>query len=130
MKNETKLLIAELEIKQAKQQKALTATRYKIEDIKDKELLPDLKKKYEGKYWKYRNSAGGDTDKWWLYSYCKEVKSVYNFIYVCFEITPYTHEFKINETCGDFLCQIQITKAEYNRAAKSFIKKAQKILTQ
>jgi len=128
MKKETKLLLSQLEEKQAKQQRALTLTRHKIDDIKENELLPELKKKYEGKYWKYDNCYNA-SDRWWLYSYCKEVKNTYSYSFVSFETTPNGSEFKINDG-GSHLCQIQITKAEYNRAAKSFLKQANKIVQQ
>ena len=46
-----------------------------IGDLQKAKDLPPLKKKYEGKYFKYRNGAG--TDRWWVYSHVLEVDSTY-----------------------------------------------------
>ena len=43
-----------------------------IKKIQLGNILPELKSKYEGKFWKYENSTS-ENDKWWLYSHCLEV---------------------------------------------------------
>jgi len=120
MKKETKLLLAKLEKRQQKQHHILGNIRHQIEEIKEKELLPDLKRKYEGKYWKYNNGYNNE-ERWWIYSYCIEVKGEHDFCVVTFESSPNGCEFKTHDR-GSYLCQIQITKSEYTKAAKAFYK--------
>jgi len=127
MNKEQKQNLLKLETGYSKLENKLRAIRHKIEDVKNKELLPDLKKKFEGKYWKYDNGSGRE-QRWWLYSFCKEVKGVYSYTFISFETTPYGNEFKIDESVGNHLCQKRITKAEYDREARKFLRKANKIL--
>lgn len=40
---------------------------------------PQFKKRFEGKYFKYRNRYGGDSKGWWLYTKVTEIKP--EFVY-------------------------------------------------
>ena len=105
----------------------LRKLRWKIEEYEENKELPKLKKKYEGKYFKYNNGTTL-TDRWWMYCHCKEVNNIHRFVFDTFETTPYQHEFKLNDEHGTHLCQIKITKKEYDAAAKKFLKLANKII--
>lgn len=52
-----------------------------IKAIADKEIaevhIPALKEKFAGKYFKYQNSYGPSTEKWWMYIYVQSVADVY-----------------------------------------------------
>ncbi len=84
-----------------------------IGDLQKERDLPPLKKKYEGKYFKYRNGDG--TDHWWVYSHVLEVDSTYaakaysfaqkdNWILINIDTGPF-------DTLGK-----QITEYEFNQA--------------
>lgn len=97
--------------------------RWAFEEAENKKLLPGLKKKYEGKYFKYDNGYNSN-DRWWLYVHCKGVKSVNKFVVNNFQTTPHSFEFKLNENSYEHLCQVPITRAEYTRQLKKFLQKA------
>lgn len=57
--------------KLAAKQKEIILLKNKIEDIENKMLVPELKKRYVGKCFKYRNNYScpqTEKDYWWLYS--------------------------------------------------------------
>ncbi len=57
--------------KLAEKQKEIILLKNKIDDIENKMLVPELKKRYVGKYFKYRNNYScpqTEKDYWWLYS--------------------------------------------------------------
>lgn len=97
----------------------LRTLRSQIEKLEDAELLPTLRKKYEGKYFKFRNSRG--LDSWLLYVYCRKVmRSRFNIARVdTFQITPQECEFHAMAEGGEFLFQTQITKREWDRALRA-----------
>lgn len=91
----------------------------KIDAIKAKDILPKIKEKYEGKYWKYENSYNED-QKWWLYSFCVEAIDEISALFNSFETRPYELTFKIKEEYNFFICQIEITQEEYLSALNKF----------
>ena len=93
--------------------------RDELSEINLKKELPKLKRKYEGKFWKYENSTGAD-EKWWLYSYCRKVEDERGGNFDQFEVKPYNCEFTINDHGYFHLCQIEITKEEYLEAVEQF----------
>lgn len=111
-----------------KREKILQKFRNELFEIEIKEDLPKLKKKYEGKYFKYKNCYSGGDPSWWLYSFCKEVKDKFTFIHDKFEVTPTDCQFQINVGGGEYLFQTQITKREYYREVNKFVKIAQKLM--
>lgn len=95
-------------------------------DIEEEEIkleLPNLKKQYEGKFWKYENSFGSDSDKWWYYSFCKKVINNREAIVDSFQITPYENEFNVNDKDYFHLFGVEITREEYIAALDEFISK-------
>lgn len=84
--------------------------------------LPDIKKRYEGKYFKYRNSYGPRSKGWWLYSFVIEVMGPDNFIVDSFE-TDEKGEAVFQHKKSEFsehLFQQSIHKSVYNAALKKF----------
>lgn len=95
----------------------------KIQDIEDSKVIPELKIKYEGKFWKYRNSYSSD-NQWWLYSYCKKVNGVNSANFQTFQTDSYGKvEFETKTDTGLSLCQQEITKIEFNTALRKIKRK-------
>ena len=88
-----------------------------IHKIKNSVSVSDIIDKYEGKYWRYRNSnIVGD---WGMYLYCVKVlnKSIARFN------TFETYQGKYNystEYFGFHLCKVEINKDEYIEALNRF----------
>lgn len=100
---------------------------YRLEDIENSKILPSVKKKYEGTFWKYNNGYNLN-QRWWMYVLCVRVKSVDSFVVNTFEVTPSEFEFKLKDvTFGTHLFQTKITKSEYDSELKKFIKQAEKL---
>jgi hypothetical protein len=101
--------------------KKYIAMRDNIDQMEADLQLPALKKKYEGKYFRYNNGYNAE-DRWWLYSHCKEVKGLHAFVSDRFEIDSYGKcEFAYNaKECGISSFAIPITKREYYSALKKF----------
>lgn len=107
--------IKQLEAQEKKQLKELIATRRTISQLKNAKTLPLLKKKYEGKYFKYRNSYGSD-EEWWLYTYCIEVLANSSFKVISFQKTS-LGKIEIEEKEGsDYLFAHEITMVEFKQA--------------
>lgn len=115
--NET---LTSLQKKLKKSEKEVDKLREEIEEKRLVRGLPSLKKKYEGKYFKYLNSYGNGTS-WWLYIYCHEVVGLNEMLVTRFQVTPNECEFKIYSHEFEFLLQQQITKEEYDSAAENFV---------
>jgi len=81
--------------------------------------LPKLKKQYEGKFWKYKNSCRID-ENWWLYSFCKECINDRQGLFDTFQTSVYQSEFKNNKEEYYHLCQEEISKEEYLSAYNDF----------
>lgn len=104
----------ELEVKQ----KEFYILGAKVTTAKLKRDLPKLRKKYQGKYWKYDNGAGPDT-RWPIYSYCEKVIGADEALTHSFETSPHDSTFSIGKHYF-YRFQTEITKAEYDRALKRF----------
>lgn len=119
--------LAELE----KMRQTLYEQRDSIEDrmeqLKSDKELPGLKKKYEGKYFKYNNGYNA-TDRWWLYVHVREVKTRGHFLVSRFETTcDGKSEFATMKEYSTSLMQVPITKAQYNAALKKFRQQLNKL---
>lgn len=95
----------------------------KIDKAERTELEPELKKRFEGKFFKYRNSYGSG-GKWWLYAHCTAVKHPF-IISNTFQICTYGNaDFKVGDKSSMRHFQNdgykQITKAEYKKAFTKF----------
>lgn len=116
-------LKTELKIVEAKRTKILND----IEQHEINKLLPGLRKKYEGKYFKFKNRYSDD-DWWWMYSYCIEVKNQHFGIFNTFQSMPNgKFEIELGDQSGWHLCIEQITKREYEKAVKIFLQRINKI---
>lgn len=118
--------LTELKTELKKVQNKYTKLRQAVEDVELKLELPNLKKKYEGKFYKYQNSTGTDK-KWWLYSYCKKVLNQREAICDRFESSPYENEFRNNATEYFYTFEIEITRREYIKALSVFVSKCKEL---
>lgn len=98
----------------------------RISDLEDILQEPALRKKYVGKYFKYKNTYGtGKT--WGLYFHVLGVKGT-NLIVNSFQSMPHgENEFKINDSIGDSLLMLRIRKGAYETALNTFMKKAKQL---
>lgn len=97
-----------------------------------KELIPQYKKEWLGRCFKYRNSYGGGESNWWLYAKITKIEGV-NFMcsngvepnFYCFtfqktsmniiEIQPKQFKYRLNDW-------VEISKREFNTAYKKLLK--------
>lgn len=92
-----------------------------VDELQDKIELPKLKKKLEGKYFKYNN--GYDKERrWWLYHKVIRVRGIHHIIVDSFETeangkSNFQHG---DELHGTATLGSPITKMEYNAALKRF----------
>ena len=107
-------------------QNILQETKNEIEELKTKKRLPELKKKYEGKYFKYKNSYS-DRESWWLYYYCKKVDDCYYTITNNFQEKTDGFEFDIDSDTSINLLGEEISHKEYNTALNKFLENAKRI---
>jgi lipoate-protein ligase A len=120
-KSQKQLELATLKKQYAILQKKYIAMRDNIDQMESDIEPPQLKKKYEGKYFKYNNGYNAE-DRWWLYSHCKVVKAVREYVSNRFETDSYgkcefAHDMK---EYGTTSFQIEISKREYNAALRKF----------
>lgn len=109
--------------KEAERNKKLKEIRIlsdEIDAIKEKRVIPKIRAKYEGKYWKYDNGYSLE-ERWPLYCFCLQVVSENEGLFDSFETGPSHFQFKINEQSSFHLCETEITKKEYLKAANKFI---------
>ena len=95
-------------------QRKLVDLRDLIDDIETDKELPKLRKKYVGKYFKFRNGNGAD--KWMLYLHVLDVVNTYKLKAYSFEID------EIGSICiepgGEHafsICETEITSDEFGR---------------
>lgn len=92
--------------------------RNKLEAQKLAEKLPELRKRFEDKYFRYKNSSGPDR-KWPVYSFCEKVTGLNDAIIHSFETAPDSCRFTIDHGFH-FLFQKQIPKSEWSSALRRF----------
>jgi len=121
LKGVEKPSLDELKLRETQQTTALRRTRQQIEDQENAEFLPTLRKQFEGKYFRYKNSSGPDRT-WSLYVYCRTVTSSRFHIAIVdtFEVTPGGCKFDVGADAAQFLFEKQITKREWDRALRAF----------
>ena len=114
--------LEKLKIKQSKKQTKLTEIRNLIEEKETKEKLPGLKKKYEGKFFKIRNTYGTDCRGWWLYYMVKKVDSINSCETIEFQKDSHgTMSFEVDKRCYFRDNATEINKESYVIALGSFI---------
>lgn len=67
MKKEFKKEMEDLENAEKQIMRTLRIVRNQMNELKTSNILPKLKKKFEGKCFKFNNSYGRDSAPWWLY---------------------------------------------------------------
>jgi len=79
--------------------------------------------KYLGKYYKYRNSYGGDREEWWIYVRVDEIKDN-GILYTSFEKTSMNYiEIKLKDYAyGHHLFENEISEREYAEAWQKQLK--------
>lgn len=117
--------IKELEKKVEEARKVLLKASEELVDAQNKILLPEAIKQFEGKYFKTKNSYGGDSEDWWKYKQIIKVHSHTHCTWVSFEKTS-TNELKIEEEDFAWLSTLsaedEITFQEWEKALKKFQK--------
>jgi len=100
-----------------------------IDRIEQDELLPAIKEKYEGKYFKYLNRYDAD-ESWWLYFYVSKVKTPRYVEGIEFQkdIRGEITVKKENDLCLSLL-EIECTKAEFDKNITNTISLLKKFLT-
>lgn len=99
----------------------------RIEQLKSDKELPGLKKKYEGKYFKFNNGYNSQ-ERWWLYVHVREIKSRGHFLVSRFETTTDgKSEFGTQIEYSTSLFQVPITKFQYAVALKKFRQQLNKL---
>jgi hypothetical protein len=110
-----------------KKKREFYALQQKISDKEDELAVPGLKEKFEGKYFRYHNTQGGD-EKWFIYSHVRQVVSANRGIIDTFQIAPLSAEFSVCRNMGFVVLGEEISELEYKNAAIEFIKHVQKLL--
>lgn len=121
-----KTSLTELKRRHKKAEKTERALRQQIEDAQEKKLLPAAIKKYEGRFFKYMDSYGSDSERWPIYYHCRKVTEVHYGQFDWFESQPGNKQentFHVNQRnrfAGSF---IEITQKEYEKALWKFLDK-------
>lgn len=98
---------------------SLNQIRDRIEALEDIKALPGLRKKYEGRFFKYTNSTGSGS-KWPLYTFCKKVTGRNTAFVDSFETTPYENKFKTDTEEYFHLFEKEVSQKEYDDALTDF----------
>lgn len=129
--------VAELQIKLDKKKRELVHIQDRINTIKEKESLPELRKLYVGKCFRYTNSGGGKswplywrivdiTDVWYVGDDYKTVRAeCFRFELLPDEYHKGAKIFQISQK-DDFPVEMlgtEITEAEFQRAWDQAMKK-------
>ena len=103
--------------------KKIDKLRQEQEEVTIRKALPALKKKYEGKYFKFDNGYNS-ANRWWMYSHVFKVINLGEGVMNTFEVTPNANKFNVNGDCCLDICQVEISRAEYEAALKKFTNEA------
>lgn len=102
------------------------ALRDMIEELKDAEALPELRKTYEGKYFKYNNGTS-PKERWFIYVYCVKIVDRKSALVNLFESSPYENKFKHNVEEYLHLFETEIPEKEYRSQLKKFESKLKRL---
>lgn len=110
-----KTTIEQLRIKAKKERLALNKTINKIDKMEEAEGLPELEKKYLGKYFKTRNSYGSGK-KWWVYTKVESISFPNSFKGKTFQ-TVCDGKREIDFNYNGYLTSLdaEISKSEYTK---------------
>jgi len=109
----------------------LNTIRNQISRVESKELLPLYKKKYEGKYFKYRNCYScpkDESEKWWMYVKVEKVTQLRWMQGFTFQTDMYGKvAIEQEKALSESSCQVAITKKEFDAAYKRMLKRIETI---
>ena len=107
--------LKQLREEKATLQRKLVDLRDLISDIETDRELPKLRKKYVGKFFKFRNGYGGD-DQWYMYLQIKNVNNTRRVEAYTFEVDS-ENTISIAPTAEHTfdICQKEITSEEFYR---------------
>ncbi len=105
------------QLRQQKQniEKRLRGVKNRIDDIENSQVIPELRLKYEGKYFKYENRYDSSAS-WWMYFYVSKVKTAYHVDGIEFQKTI-DGEITVKQSkdmCLSLL-ETECTKAEFDK---------------
>ena len=109
---------------------ALRLVQEDIAELKEQEALPALRKKYEGKYFTYRNSYSlpkKEADYWLVYFHVRQVVGVNQFEVFRFQTTrdgEMTCEIKV---VSEWQLETKISKRHYDKYKNKFVNAILKI---
>jgi len=119
--------IQELQQQEMKAASKLNSIRNQISKIESEELLPSFKKKYEGKYFKYKNCYScpkDETERWWMYVKVEKVTALRWMQGFSFQTDMYGKvAIKQEKSLSESTCQVAITKKEFDAAYKRMLKR-------
>lgn len=124
MKN--KKTLTELKAEYKKKREIVLALDRRIERLENEQKIPELKKKYEGKYFVYNNSCSPQ-QQWPMYVHCIRVVDFNFCICSTFETAPDSCAFTVNKRMHYHNCQRQISKKVYDAALRKFKRQLEKI---
>jgi hypothetical protein len=116
-----------LQHQEKKTESKLNSIRNQISRIESATLLPLLKKKYEGKYFKCRNSYScpkDDSERWWMYMKIEKVDQLHQMSGCTFQTDMYGRVIMEQKpSLSEAVCEIEITKKEFDAAYKKILKR-------
>jgi hypothetical protein len=121
----------QLKEKELQATRRLNGIRNQISNIEQSELLPAFKMKYEGRYFKYRNSFScpeKESDYWWMYVRVDKVDNIHWMKGITFQ-TDRDGKISVEQdkSIMESLCQQEITKSAFDYAFNKMITKIQNI---
>lgn len=108
----TTLEQAEIDLKA--KEKDFYAQRNLVSELISKQELPNVIDRYEGKYFKFRNSYSSPDKGWWLYMYVKKVTGIRYLTAI--QVEKDSHgavKLSIEEHLPISMCEVEITRDEY-----------------
>lgn len=119
--------IQELQQQEIKAASKLNSIRNQISKIENEEMLPAYKKKYEGKYFKYKNCYScpkDESERWWMYVKIEKVTQLRWMQGFTFQ-TDKDGKVTIEQerALSESSCQVAITKKEFDAAYKRMLKR-------
>lgn len=123
--------LQELKQQEIKAASKLNIIRNQISKVESEELLPPYKKKFEGKYFKYRNCYScpkDESEKWWMYVKVEKVTQLHQMQGFTFQTDMYGKvSVEQEKSLSESSCQVAITKKEFDAAYKRMLKRIETI---
>ncbi len=123
--------LQELKQQEKKAESKLNSIRNQISKVESEELLPKYKKKFEGRYFKYRNCYScpkDESERWWMYVKVEKITELRWMHGFTFQTDMYGKIFVERKgTLSERDCQVAITKKEFDAAYKKMLKQIETI---